>query len=148
MKKLLVLFAAVALLVACGKEGGDEMPSGELEYKGTMKVEFEGETYPTENVVITVDYDEEKKTMDILFHQVKFVPRMPVNLDILIPQVPVLLFGNKISFSGEGIVPTTGGIPYEDYTVTGLVGALDEKGITFSLNFGSFPTSYTGTRVD
>jgi hypothetical protein len=147
MKKLLMLFAAVALLAACGKEGGDEMPSGELAYKGTMEVEFRGETVPTENVVVTVDYDKEKKTMDLLFHQVKFVPQMPVTLDILVPGIPVLILGGKISFSGEGIVPTTGGLPYEQYTVTGLAGALDEKGITFSLNFGSFPTSYSGTRV-
>ena len=147
MKKLLVLFAAAVLLAACGKEGGDEMPSGELAYKGTMEVEFRGETVPTENVVVTVDYDKEKKTMDLLFHQVKFVPQMPVSLDILVPGIPVLILGGKISFSGEGIVPTTGGLPYEQYTVTGLAGALDEKGITFSLNFGSFPTSYSGTRV-
>ena len=108
MKKILVLFAAAVLLAACGKVGGDEMPSGELAYKGTMEVEFRGETVPTENVVVTVDYDKEKKTMDLLFHQVKFVPQMPVALDILVPQIPVLIQGGKISFSGEGIVPTTG----------------------------------------
>ena len=143
-----MLLAAAALLVSCGKDDKDEIPSGTSYFMGKMEVVFMGTTFPTENVVVSFDYDKDRKQADILFNQVKFVPQMPVTIDIVIPAVPVTASGDILSFKGDGIVPTTGGIPYEQYTVSELAGSLSGDVLELSLKFGSFPTSFRGTRVE
>ena len=49
-----------------------------------------------------------------------------------------------LSLSADDVAPLYLGNPMEPYRVTGFTGKLDDKGLTFSLNFGSYPTSFTG----
>lgn len=66
-------------------------------------------------------------------------------MDVTIPAIPVTVSSTGISFSGTDIIPTAMGGPYEKYKVTNLSGSIVNGTINLSLNFGSYPTRYTGT---
>lgn len=148
MKKLSFIAAIMALFI-CGCEknsdNGEQQP-GTLSFSGTMTVVYGGETVPTDDVKIDVSYEEDG-TLSLLFHQVKFVPQMPVSLDVKVAGITYIDRDGVVTFEGDGIVPTYGIVDAEmpKFTVTGLTGTIEGNVLRFSLNFGAFPTSYTGS---
>ena len=164
MKKIFAILAAALLIASCGSDSKDDnnsLPVGTTNYKGTMTVVFQGQDVPTENVVLTVNYDQKKGNVvltvnydqkkgqaSILFNQVKFVPQMPVTLDITVPGVTATVSGEKVNLSAEGVEPAVGGVPYEDYLVTGLNGSIYKGVLDISLKFGNFPTKFNGTLIE
>lgn len=152
MKKVLMLLAAVALLVSCGKDNKDENPADEFAgatYSGTVSVVYKGETVETPNVTIDAMVEENATTMDLLFHQIQFVPAMPA-MDVMVPGIPFTIdAAGKVTFGGEDIIPTTypNPMPVERYKVSGFTGTIEGDKISFSLNFGAIPTSYAGTET-
>ena len=149
MKKLSFIAAIMALFL-CGCEknpdnGGQEPQPGILSFSGTMTVVFRGETVPTDNVKIDVSYEEDG-TLSLIFNQVKFVPQMPVSLDVKVSGITYIDRDGVVTFSGNNIIPTYGLVNAEmpDYTVTGLTGTISGNRLRFSLNFGAVPTSYEG----
>ena len=145
MKKIFAILAAALLIASCGSDSKDDnnsLPVGTTNYKGTMTVVFQGQ------VVLTVNYDQKKGQASILFNQVKFVPQMPVTLDITVPGVTATVSGEKVNLSAEGVEPTVGGVPYEDYLVTGLNGSIYKGVLDISLKFGNFPTKFNGTLIE
>lgn len=153
MKKLSFIAAIMALFL-CGCEknpdnGGQEPQPGILSFSGTMTVVFRGETVPSEDVEISVSYEEDGTLLSLLFHQVKFVPQMPVSLDVKVAGIKYIYKDGVVTFAGDGIVPTYGLVDAEmpDYTVTGLTGTISGNKLRFSLNFGAVPTSYEGSQL-
>ena len=129
MKKLSFIAAIMALFL-CGCEknpdnGGQEPQPGTLSFSGTMTVVFRGETVPSEDVEISVSYEEDG-TLSLLFNQVKFVPQMPVSLDVKVAGIKYIYKDGVVTFAGDGIVPTYGLVDAEmpEYTVTGLTGTI------------------------
>ena len=148
MKKLSFIAAIMALFL-CGCEknsGNDEQQPGTLSFSGTMSVIFRGETVPTDDVKIDVSYEEDG-TLSLIFNQVKFVPQMPVSLDVKVAGITYIYKDGVVTFAGDGIVPTYGVVDAEmpEYTVTGLTGTISGNKLRFSLNFGAVPTSYEGS---
>ena len=113
-----------------------------------MTVVFRGETVPSEDVEISVSYEEDG-TLSLLFNQVKFVPQMPVSLDVKVAGITYIYKDGVVTFAGDGIVPTYGVVDAEmpEYTVTGLTGTISGNKLRFSLNFGAVPTSYEGSQL-
>lgn len=140
------LFAAVLLVAAaCSKNEPVkiiETPT-ETVYSGTMTVVADGKDNVSENVKVNVNFQEDG-TATIIFNKVKFVPQMPVSLDVTVPGVTCETRENEIILSGNDIVPQTMGMPYEKYKVTSLTGKIISGKLTISLNFGEFATSYVG----
>lgn len=153
MKKLFAFLTAAMLLSACAgtnknEENGGFLSSGTTDFKGTMVVTFRGEDVSTPDVVISVNYKKDAGKADILFNKVKFVPQMPVTLDITIPGVTVKKEGSTYTFTGNEIEPTVGGVPYAEYKVTGLNGEVKSGFMQLQLNFGSFPTRFLGSQIE
>lgn len=153
MKKLFAIFAAALLISACGSDNKEEngkepLASGTTDFKGTMVVVFQGEDVSTPDVTISVDYHKSTSTADILFKQVKFVPQMPVKLDITIPGVTAKQSGSTLLLSGTGIEPTVGSIPYEQYLVSNLSGNIKSGYLELQLSFGNFPTRFLGAQIE
>ena len=70
---------------------------------------------------------------------------MPITLDVTIPDVAYTEKNGTVVFSGDGIVPLSGGtVPFPKYTVTALSGTLTATGLFLGLNFGDYPVTYTG----
>ena len=144
--KLLNAFLIAAVLTvaaACSKNEPVkiiETPT-ETVYSGTMTVVADGKDNVSENVNVSLQVD---GTATIIFNKVKFVPQMPVSLDVTVPGVKCEIRENVIILSGNDIVPLAMGMPYAKYNVTSLTGKIIAGKLTISLNFGEFATSYVG----
>lgn len=140
------LFAAVLVVAAaCSKNEPEKIieTPAETVYSGTMTVVAGGKDNVSENVKVNVSFQEDG-TATIIFNKVKFVPQMPVSLDVTVPGVTCETRENEIILSGNDIVPLAMGMPYEKYNVTSLTGKIISGKLTISLNFGEFATSYVG----
>lgn len=131
--------------VACGTKMEEPVPNVEASYNGVVTVEYQGEDYDNENIDVRYVPSEDGKTADIIIYKIKFVPQMPVTIDVTIPGVPVTVTTTEISFSGNDITPLAMGGEYPRYQVTNLVGSIVNGTMAFSLNFGTAPTRFTGT---
>ena len=109
-----------------------------------MTVEYLGEAFDNENISVKFTPSESGTTADITIYQIKFVPQMPVTIDVTIPSVTVSAASGTISFSGDNIVPWALGGEMPRYLVTGLSGRIEGKEISFSLSFGDYPTRFSG----
>lgn len=140
------LFAAVLVVAAaCSKNDPVKIieTPAETVYSGTMTVVADGKDNVSENVKVNVSFQEDG-TATIIFNKVKFVPQMPVSLDVTVPGVTCEIRENEIILSGNDIVPLAMGMPYEKYKVTSLSGKIIDGKLTVSLNFGGYATSYAG----
>ncbi len=148
-KKVFCLMAAAILLtISCSKENGDvDNPSfsGNYEYSGPMTVTADGVDNVSKDVKVDVRIDEKAKTLDIMFNKVKFVPQMPISLDVSVPGIGFEEKNGTLEFSADGIVPLSGGtLPFPKYTVTALSGTMTATSLSLRLNFGDYPVIYTG----
>ena len=117
-------------------------------YSGSLNVVAGGKDNVTEGVEVNADIDKDG-VLTLVFQKVKFVPQMPVSLDVTVPDVKYSREADgSLLLSGDGIVPITMMQPYPKYTVTGLTGKMSAKALSVSLNFGEFPTSYSGNVVE
>ena len=150
MCKKLILIASMLLAVAgCSKSNVNEEkePPRSSVYSGSLNVVAGGKDNVTEGVEVNADIDKDG-VLTLVFHKVKFVPQMPVSLDVTVPDVKYSREADgSLLMSGDGIVPITMMQPYPKYTVTGLNGKMSDKALSISLNFGEFPTSYSGNVV-
>lgn len=152
MKKICFALAAclAALVSGCSKDTpdgpdnpGDVAPAAS-EYVGTMTVNASGTENVSENVTVEVT-EESASAVTLVFRKVKFVPQMPMSLDVTVPGVKCMPEKDgTFTLSGDGIVPTALAMPYPKFTVTGLSGTLGGGSLEVSLNFGEYPTAYSG----
>jgi hypothetical protein len=118
-----------------------------------MKVDYDGESFVQEGISVKVDFSEDGKSMDMMLNKVKFVPAMPIRIDVTIMNVPLEEAADgSVLFSADGIVPWAMGGLYDTYRVDNLSGVLKENTISFSLEFFNtkknegYPTSYEGVK--
>ncbi len=107
--KLFNAFMIAAVLVvaaACSKNEPVkiiETPT-ETVYSGTMTVVADGKDNVSENVNVNVNVNlQDDGTATIIFDKVKFVPQMPVSLDVTVPGVKCEIRENVIILSGNDI---------------------------------------------
>lgn len=146
-KHLLVAFVAMSL-TGCGKNTPETpiVPT-ESDYVGTVTVIYQ-ET-PVDNEAIHVNFNpaEDGQTASITIHQIRFVPQMPLTVDVTVPDIVLRSTPEKIGLSCERCIPLTMGGENPRYTVTDLKGEVVGDELTFSLNFGDYPTSFRGRIV-
>lgn len=146
MKKVLVLMAAALLLFSCNKDDKG-VAAGVYEFDGMITARADDTDYNTEDISVKVDYDKETGTASVLLRHVKFVPWMPVTLDLLLQDVRATANGTVVSLSGRDILP----VEYpsmaeaDDYTVASLSGSLTEHSLELSLRFDAYTVKYTGS---
>ena len=141
------LFAALlgVLLVSCGKETpAKPLVPEESDYVGTVTVIYQEAPFDNENIRVNFTPAEDGKTGSITLHQIRFVPQMPVTIDVTIPDIRLQSTPEKILLSCERTIPLAMGGEYPRYTVTGLQGEIVGQELSFSLHFGDYPTSFKG----
>jgi len=156
MKKSIYLMLAIAaVLSGCDKsekenEKENEKTASVLEstdYSGTLTVNASSGAFDTDSVKVSFNATEKADSASITLFQVKFSPRMPVSLDVTIPGISVSKTEKGAILTCDSIVPLAMGGQYPNYTVKGFEGEITDNELTFSLNFGSTPTSYRGKAV-
>ena len=150
--KIFKIFALVAMMfgmVACEDNNeGDSIIDNDytMSYKGTVTVVVDGELFDSPNKEIEVYPASDGKSLNILFKKMKFVPTMPVSLDVTIPNVSFVQLNGTTRLVADDIVPTCVFGKQEKYIVTNLQGTLTESTLELTLNFGEYPTSFKGTK--
>ena len=150
MKKIL-LFVAVALMIAaCNKKDEPENPASQTSFaKATLfealgtntvpNVEGEQHNLPysldsvrVEAVIVT------DSTLDIKLYGINFSSKMPVTIDMVIPAVSYARTVEKITISGDSIIPTMGGNPFNRYVIYDLSGTITADSLTFTNTYGTY----------
>ena len=122
-----MIFAALVAmtLIGCGKAEPETPIVPEMsDYKGTVTVMYKGEPFDNENIQVNFTPSEDGKTASIVIYQIRFVPQMPVTIDVTIPNVAVQSTTEKILLSCERTIPLAMGGEYPRYTVTDLKGEI------------------------
>ena len=146
LNRMILAFAALALL-ACNKEEKNEKPVAEAgDYKGVVTVEASSGTFDNEDIEVNFTPSEDGATATITINKIRFVPQMPVTIDVTIPNVGLTSTKDGFQLACDNVIPLAMGGEYERYTVTNLTGTLKDDELAFSLNFGSTPTSFKGTK--
>ena len=145
-KHMLLALAALAA-IGCNKNNPEEtVGPKEGSYVGTVTVNStSGAVFDNENIEVSFTPSEDGKTATLVMYQIKFTPRMPMTLDITIPDVNITAEGQDIKLECAEVVPIAMGGPFPNYTVTNLTGKISGGELTFSLNFGATPTSFSGS---
>lgn len=130
--------------MACNKQEEPIVPKNS-DFLGTVTVIYNDEPFDNENIEVNFLPSEDGKKADITINKIKFVPQMPVTIDVTIPNINVTSTTELINLECAEVIPLAMGGEYPRYTVTNLKGTIIGNEIVFSLNFGSYPTSYRGT---
>jgi hypothetical protein len=70
---------------------------------------------------------------------------MPVKLDMTIQNVAYTSTSEKISITGNNIIPIAMGGEFPAYKITNLTGEINNGTITMSMMCGSYPLTYSGS---
>ena len=156
MKKTVMILAAMAaVLVSCDKAETDDVKQEEVIetvisdtvfYSGTLLANASSGDCQTPDTKISINPSDKADSTSITIFKAKLANRMPA-MDITIPGITVQKNGNVTLISTESSVPLAMGNPFPNYTVTEFEGEILNDEITFSLKFGSTPTSYSGQIV-
>ncbi|MBP3269370.1 MAG: hypothetical protein J6L98_01700 [Bacteroidales bacterium] len=137
---------AAAILAGCQKNKDDQpITPVQANYTGTVSVTYQGSPFDTDDIEVNFTPSEDGKTASIVIYQIKFVPQMPVKIDVTIPDINVSVTGNVLTLSKDQVIPLALGGEYPRYTVSDLQGKIEGEELTFSLKFGDVPTSYKGS---
>lgn len=150
IKRLFAFAAALALLVSC-KEPPTVITENSPVYSGRMTVLYEGEEFVQNGISVKAEFHDDGTLVDIMLQKVKFVPAMPLRIDVTIMNIPVdKAADGSMTFAADGVVPWAMGGPYDTYRVDELYGTVSGDDISFSLDFFNtkkgegYPTSYQG----
>ena len=149
MKTLRFLILSLASLAFMACENGDNnaLPSkpekGEC-YTGTMTVDQNDGTFYTQEDV-KVDYEILDGKLNFVMYKVKFAEGMPIKLDMVVEGVDCIGAVGHYVLAGNDIVPYAMGGPFEQFTITNLVGAITDDTMTLSFMCGEYPVRYSGT---
>ena len=153
MKKTVMILAAMAaVLVSCDKAETDDVKQEEVIetvssdtvfYSGTLLANASSGDCQTPDTKISINPSDKADSTSITIFKAKLAQRMPA-MDIIIPGITVQKNGDVTVLAADSTVPLAMGNPFPNYTVTGFEGEILNDEITFSLKFGSTPTSYSG----
>lgn len=155
MKKTVMILAAMAaVLVSCDKAETDDVKQEEVIetvssdtvfYSGTLLANASSGDCQTPDTKISINPSEKADSVSITIFKAKLANRMPA-MDITIPNITVQKNGNVTLLSSESSIPLAMGNPFPAYTVTEFEGEIVNDEITFSLKFGSTPTTFSGQK--
>jgi len=143
----IMMVAAMATLIGCEKANEEPTLPAKADYNGTVSVTFRGEVTDNEDIKVNFETSEDGKTASITIYKIRFVPQMPVTVDVTIPNVQITQNGSETLLECDNVNPLSMGGEDPDHVVTGLKGTRKGDKLEFSLKFGSFPTSYKGTLI-
>lgn len=148
----MILAAMAAVLVSCDKAETDNVKQEEVIetvsndtvfYSGTLLANASSGDCQTPDTKISINPSDKADSTSITIFRAKLAQRMPA-MDIIIPGITVQKNGDVTVLSADSTIPLAMGNPFPKYAVTGFEGEILNDEITFSLKFGSTPTSYSG----
>lgn len=144
MKKIFFILAAATALVACN-QNQPATPEDETKADFAKAHFFEvlgintvpSEEYTQDSVKAYV-YVQENDVVSIELYGIGFSSRMPLTIDMSIPNIGYTRSSERITLSGDSIVPMMGDKPFERYLITNLNGYITKDSLVIVNNYGSF----------
>ena len=144
--------ALAAVMVSCDKQE-TEMENHEeivvsndtVFYNGTLIANASSGDCETPDTRISINPSDKADSVSITIFKAKLAQRMPA-MDIIIPGITIVKNGDVTLLSSESSIPLAMGNPFPAYTVTEFEGEIVNDEITFSLKFGSTPTTFSGQK--
>lgn len=157
-KKIFFVVAVAAMLAACNQNTPDNPTEQNnaafakatyfeaLGMNTVPNVEGENKDQPFQLDSVRVEAKlVSDTTLDISLYGINFSSRMPVTIDMVIPDAKYTRTGDKITINGENIAPTMGGNPFDRYMITGLRGYITADSLVFTNSYGTYAgCSYVG----
>lgn len=147
MKAYQLLAAVVLCLAACSKPQEEWTVPEKGDFRGTVTVIYQNAPFNNENISVGFEPSEDGKTAILTIYKIKFVPQMPVTIDVTIPNIEMSLTKSGAVLACENVIPLALGGEYPRYKVTNFSGILIGDKLNFNLNFGDTPTSFIGDRL-
>ena len=144
----LSLMAAALMFASCENGYHNTLPSKPVEkecYIGTLTVDQNDGTFYTQEDV-KIDYEIIDGKLNFVMYKVKFASGMPLKLDMVVEGVDCLGAVGNYLLAGNGIVPYAMGGKFEKYTITNLVGAINNSTMSLSFTCGEYPVTYEGKK--
>lgn len=152
--KFICLFLVILSMAASCEKAPSMITEESSDYTGKMSVEYEGENFDQNGINVTAEFNSDSTMLDILLNKVKFVPAMPVRIDVTIMGIPLTANSDgTFTFVTDDIVPWAMGGPYDTYRVDDLSGYISDDSLTFEMVFYNtkkdegYPTVYSGKIV-
>ena len=151
MNRLRLLFSLAIMslaVVACENGENNALPSKPNKtecYTGTMTVDQNDGTFYTQEDV-QVDYEILDGKLNFVMYKVKFANGMPIKLDMVVEGVDCVGAVGHYVLAGDNIIPYAMGGPFEQFTITKLVGLITSDTMTLSFMCGEYPVTYEGTK--
>ena len=143
MKKFFFILAAATALVACNQnkpvtpeeqKKADFAKAHYFEVLGTNTVP--SENYTQDSVVAYAYVQDDEVIIDL--YGVGFSARMPLTIDMTIENINYTRTAERITLSGDNIVPMMGEKPFDRYLITGLNGYITPDSLVINNAYGSF----------
>ena len=143
MKKVLCMLAVAAMLVACKEKNKPEEPAEKpFDYVAVGTIHVPIPEFSKEGVTVEVWLKEQKA--DIYLYEVTFSDRMPLTINMMIPDVDYVRTEVEITLSGDQIAPMMGENPVDRYMVANLQGKITKDSMFISNSFGNYACEYKG----
>lgn len=114
-------------------------------YVGRLTVnQLNGTDFVMDSVRISLTANDTTNTMVMIMYQVKFSPRMPLNLDMTVKNIAYASNQNEYTLSGDSIVPYAMGGAFATYTITNLNGTMVGDSLKLSMKCGQYPLTFKG----
>lgn len=144
MKKFLFILCVLTGITSCHIVTPEEpVQETEKAYEAYGLLTIPSSGFTKENVRVKIIM-KDNSLLDLYMFEVKFATAMPVTIDMLVSDVTYTEETNVIHFSGDGIIPTAGGKPYEKYTIHDLEGRITNDSIILSNYYGETLSTYEG----
>ena len=147
----LAVISAFTSLISC-EESHTETNDLSPDYLGNMTVIYEDEAFIQNNIEAQIVYNDDLASLDIMLKKVKFVPAMPVTIDVTIKGISCSRNQDgTFSINADEITPWAMGGPYEAYRVDDLSGTISDGKLSFEMIFFNinkntgYPTEYEGS---
>ena len=144
---LSIMFSAL-LFASCENGEHNTLPTQPEEaecYIGTLTVDQNDGTFYTQEDV-KIDYEIIDGKLNFVMYKVKFASGMPLKLDMVVEGVDCLGAVGTYVLAGNGIVPYAMGGKFEKYTITNLVGTINNSTMSLSFKCGEYPVTYEGRK--
>jgi len=145
-KFVLTILIASLLALSCEKDDAPLKITEDGSYTGKLVVDqLDGTNFSAEGIKVNLIPSETDGYLTIEMLQVSFSSRMPIKLDMKIPNVIYISTSEKITLSGNNIIPIAMGGEFPAYTITNLTGELKNGTLSLSMMCGSYPLTYSGS---
>jgi hypothetical protein len=132
--------------VSCEKDEEPLKITEDGTYSGQLTVDqLNGTNFTSSNVRVKVTPSATTGIITIDMLQVSFSANMPVKLDMKIQNVLYTSTSEKITLSGNNIIPIAMGGEFPAYTITNLTGEIKNGTLNLSMMCGSYPLTYSGS---